>query len=400
MMKLAQVYIQDLQSFNNFQLDLTYPEGHARAGKAMDRVCFLGRNGVGKSNLMQLLIDYLRNLMRYKSKTLVMVKLEVKDRLIYGVHVNNTVLFFRDQIDEEPEWMIDLLRDQAFTMAFNRKYEQYCIGFEEDPELFDVLWMDNNTGDLILHQPADYARDFTLKLTDSPQTKGHEAESLVHSFPFYNELSPERSSEFWALLIYRIVKRGRDWNDFQLASENKGKPLAALEKQFDAAHPAILPRLAELWEPYLAPLGIELALDQAELPVHYRERLSLGLRRKRDRTKVEFGQLGTGLRHLLFRLGHVLALNDERPDRNSFVFLENPEANLHPALQEDLVHQYAKLSGGSQLFTSTHSPMIAGQFEPEERIILARDAKGNVSTHRGSAPKGATAEVLLAQDFV
>lgn len=398
-MKLAQVYIQDLQSFTNFQLDLTYPEGHPRAGKAMDRICFTGRNGAGKSNLIQLIVDYLRSLMRYKSKTLVMVKIEVGDRLIYGVHVNNTVLFFRDQIDEEPMWMVDLLRDQAFTMAFNRKYEQYCIGFEEDPELFDILWMDNNTGDLLLHQPADFARDFTLKLTDSPQTKGHEADSLVHSFPFYNELSPERSSEFWALLIYRIAKRGRDWNDYVAAPEQKGKPVATLEKLFDAAHPPILPRLEALWKPYLDPLGLELALDQAELPSHYRERLSLGLRRKRDGAKAEYGQLGTGLRHLLFRLGHALALYDGKPARNSFVFLENPEAGLHPLLQDGLIAHYADICAGSQLFACTHSAAIAAQFAPEERIILTRDHRGQVETSRGQVAPGGSLEAIAGQDM-
>jgi hypothetical protein len=385
MMKLAQVYIQDLQSFTNFQLDLTYPEGHARAGKAMDRVCLLGHNGAGKTNLMNLLIDYLRSVMRYKSKTLVMIKLEVGDRFIYGVHVNNTVLFFKDQIDEEPEWMIDLLRDQAFTMAFNSKYEQYCIGFEEDPELFDLLWMDNNTGDLILHQPADYARDLTLKLTDSPPTKGHEADSLVHSFPLYNELSPERCSEFWALLIYRIAKRTRDWYDYPLLPENKGKSPAVLEKQFETNYPAILPRLEALWTPYLDPLGLELALDQAELPTHYRERLSLGLRRKRDRAKAEYGQLGTGLRHLLFHLGHALALHDSKPARSGFLFLDHPETHLHPALQNGLLAQYADLCKGSQLFVATHSALIAAQFAPEEQIILTRDARGGVATERGTS---------------
>lgn len=398
-MKLAQVYLQDLQSFKNFQLDLTYPEGHPRAGKAMDRICLLGRNGAGKSNLVGILIEYLRGLMRYKSKTLVIVKLEVGDRFIYSVNINNTVLFFNESIETEPEWMVDLMRDQAFTMAFNRKYEQFCIGFDEDQELFDTLWMDNNTGDLLLHQPADYARDLTLKLVGPPPTKGHEAESLGHSFPFFNELSPERCSEFWALLIYRIAKRSADRWAFLSSPENKGKPAEILEKQFEAANPPILPRLAALWEPYLSPLGLDLALEQAEVPSHYRERLGLGLCRKADRSKVEFGQIGTGLRHLLFRLGHVLALYNGQPARSGFVFLENPEANLHPELQQGLIGQYAALCGGSQLFVSTHSALIAGQFAPEERIVLVRDACGNVDTRRGTAPMGAPAEAILAQDM-
>ena len=398
-MKIAQIYIQDLQQFNNFQLDLTYPEGHARAGQAMDRVCLLGKNGAGKSNVFSLMIDYLRGIMRFKSKALFLVKLQVDERFIYGVHVNNTVLFFRDEIEQEPEWMIDLMRDQAFTMAFNRKYEHFCIGFEEEPELFDTLWLDNNTRDLVVHQPSDYPKDHTIKLTDMPFTKGHEAESLTHTFPLYNEISPERVSEFWALLVYRIAKRVKDFQEFQLATENKGKPLSILERMFEQANPVLLPDLAALWNPFLEPLGIEVGLDQAELPNHFRERLNLPLRRKRDKAKVEYGSLGTGLRHLLFNLGHVWALHHGRDVRHSFCFLEDPEVNLHPGLIEDVMKHYGQICGKSQLFVSTHTAQVAAGFAPEERIILVRKANGGMETRRGVVAQGASLEEVMEKDM-
>ena len=398
-MKIAQLYIQDLQQFRNFQLDLTYPEGHAKAGQAMDKICLLGLNGSGKSNLLALILDYLRNVMRFKSKALFLAKLQVGERFIYGVHLNNTVLFFRDTIEAQPEWMIELMRDQNFTMAFNRKYEQFCIGFEEEPELFDTLWLDNNSSDLICFQPSDFHKDHTIKLVDSPITKGHEAESLSHTFPLYSEISPERISEFWSLLIYLIAKRGRDFQEFSQLPENKGKATAVLTPLYEAAYPQPLPGLAKLWAPYLDPLGIEVALDTAELPGHFRDRLSMLLRRKHDGQRVDYGQLGTGLRRLLFNLGHIWALNFGREIRNGFLFLEEPESNLHPALLKDLLLEYQMAFPGAQQFVATHHPLVASQFAAEERVIISRSTKGEFDTRRGLAAAGSSLDELLSKDF-
>ncbi|MFN0202366.1 MAG: hypothetical protein ACKVTZ_12645, partial [Bacteroidia bacterium] len=55
-----------------------------------------------------------------------------------------------------------------------------------------------------------------------------------------------------------------------------------------------------------------------------------------------------------------------------------------------------------QFFIATHSPIIAAQFEPCERVILAFDEEGFVtsaSTHRGSVPTGDDPNDMLIKDF-
>ena len=398
-MKIAQLYIQDFANFTNFQLDLTYPEGHPKAGQAMDRVCLLGKNGAGKSRVMRVIIDYLRNIVRFKSRSLLMVKLQVEERFIYSVHVNNNVLFFRDTIDEQPEWLIELLRDQAFTMAFNKKYEEYCIGFEEEPELFDSLWFDNNTDNVILYQPSDFYKDRTTKLNDVPLTKGHEAESLKHTFPLYNEISPEHISEFWALLIYLMAMREDQYRDFSTSPEMRVKPDMILKEMFAKQYPEVVPELAKVWAPILDQLDLELDLDSAELPRHIKERLILFLRHKGSGERIDYNALGTGLRRLLFRLGHTWALFFNRSLNNAFCFLEEPEANLHPTFMKGLIGQYEALIEGAQLFVSTHNPSIASEFHPAERLILDRDSDGNISIRRSEAAEDAGTEAILEQDF-
>ncbi len=54
-MKLLGIYIYDYLQFKDFELDFTYPKSHPKAGKPLDKICFIGRNGTGKSNLLNII---------------------------------------------------------------------------------------------------------------------------------------------------------------------------------------------------------------------------------------------------------------------------------------------------------------------------------------------------------
>ena len=54
-MKVTELYIQEYNQFKDFRLDLTYPEGHPKAGQALEKVCFIGQSGTGKTSLIEIL---------------------------------------------------------------------------------------------------------------------------------------------------------------------------------------------------------------------------------------------------------------------------------------------------------------------------------------------------------
>jgi GTPase SAR1 family protein len=60
-MKITKIDITEYQQFKNFVLDLTYPEGHAKAGQPLDKVCFIGQSGTGKTTLLNLIEDFVGN---------------------------------------------------------------------------------------------------------------------------------------------------------------------------------------------------------------------------------------------------------------------------------------------------------------------------------------------------
>ena len=56
-MKFTKIHIKKHQQFKDFTLDLTYPTGHEKAGKPLEKVCFIGQSGTGKTTLLGQLGD-------------------------------------------------------------------------------------------------------------------------------------------------------------------------------------------------------------------------------------------------------------------------------------------------------------------------------------------------------
>ena len=60
-MKITKIEIKNYHQFKNFSIDLTYPQGHSKAGKPLDKICFIGQSGTGKSTIIELIYKKLIN---------------------------------------------------------------------------------------------------------------------------------------------------------------------------------------------------------------------------------------------------------------------------------------------------------------------------------------------------
>jgi len=56
-MKIEKIEIKDFLQFKDLELDLTYPKGHQKEGQPLDKICIIGQSGVGKTNLLKIIID-------------------------------------------------------------------------------------------------------------------------------------------------------------------------------------------------------------------------------------------------------------------------------------------------------------------------------------------------------
>ena len=120
---------------------------------------------------------------------------------------------------------------------------------------------------------------------------------------------------------------------------------------------------------------------------------------------MEYSQLSTGIRNFIFRIGHIYSLYFNREIKKGIVLIDEPENSLFPDFLYDLIETYQQAftdrngKRNTQLFVATHSPIIAAQFEPHERIILEWDEPGSVKAVKGNAPAGDDPNDILQKDF-
>jgi len=72
-----------------------------------------------------------------------------------------------------------------------------------------------------------------------------------------------------------------------------------------------------------------------------------------------------------------------REIKNGILLIDEPENSLFPDFLYDLVDTYLGIIQNTQLFMATHSPIIAAQFEPCERVILEFGENGKVYARKG-----------------
>lgn len=101
----------------------------------------------------------------------------------------------------------------------------------------------------------------------------------------------------------------------------------------------------------------------------------------RDRHGVEkpLEKRGSGLRRLLMVSFFQYLVNKKKEEKLNFIFgIEEPENNLHPGLQRELVRSFRQLAKqGYQIIITTHSPVFAGASPIEDLILIQR--RGGVS---------------------
>lgn len=391
-MKISRLMVRGYQQFEDLDLDLT-----DASGKPLERVCFLGSNGTGKTTLLRVL------------------------RSLLGGTGN------------APGGISLLCLTDSSGLAAVAAGPAVATGFSPTGRAWFGPLATNQLDDLVggLGQPATHAglggrlmppgirglprraapaapndviasvsADANVLLQhDPPRATLNEALPLRRSRPLEHEIGPHTADALWRLLIAHAAKREEDFRGFLALEDNRKRTVEAVEADFSTEHPEIFPALADLWNRLLEPAGLELDIAGKKLPSQLTESLTLHVRVKRTGHVLGYNALSSGMRSFLFRLGYLKTLFFEPPTGSSFVLVDEPEASLHPDFLYDIVDVYQSVCVGSQLFFATHSPIVAAQFKPEERVILEFDENRFVKARRGVAPEGDDPNDLLSQDF-
>ncbi len=352
-MKITKIHINEYQQFKDFELDLTYPEGHEFAGQPLKKVCFIGQSGTGKTTLLGILKDFIvickeNRRTKYETSGEFQISFEIGHSTTnypYVVAVRNKKIEHSDRknvgfsISSQKTAYIyfpsDIKHDLDFKTNISQKKSNNSY-IDLDAENIFGIWND------ISNKIKDYQKkeaDFRLQLTY------------------------EKNEDIW--------KKIDDWK-----SINKN-PLEKISENFLSA---ILDNFNLKIEPEVK------KTDNVDF---------IQIVPKNSKKIIPFERLSTGTKQIILSFIPLYHIDT----RKSIILVDEPERSLFPDVQRNLIKYYTDLAPDAQFFFATHSPLIASQFEPCERVILQFDDDGYVRAKRGIAPEGDDPNDLLLKDF-
>jgi predicted ATPase len=421
-MKIAKIRIKDFQQFKDIELDFTHPE----TGEPLDKVCFIGSNGTGKSTLLGFILNFYNYIGELKPNSItpimspfkvnaeIEIKFKHENQYFYLIHLYKRGAYCfteNDLVGYSKNSNLDLFDENKLsdfiTQANSSRYKTNTGTYIKISNRFteDITKIQLKYNDIVIYAPSESAENKYIQINDVPATTLNESLKLITNFPISHIVSSEKIEDFWKILIANIKKRENERQEFENASDNIDKSKRQLIEEFDTIHPKIMDKLSEIWNKILEKANLELDTEGVRNPIQLTDNLYAYIRTKDTKERVDYNRLSTGIRNFIFKIGHIYSLYFNREIERGFLLVDEPENSLYPDFLFDLMEIYDEIvkdkngKNNTQMFFATHNPIVAAQFEPYERIILAWDETGGVKAHKGIVPAGDDPNDILEYDF-
>ncbi len=359
-MKITRLEIKDFQQFKDFELDLTYPAGHERAGEALRKVCFIGQSGTGKTTLLETINTLL-----------------AAERYTYASLENLETLISLEGISKNGQ-------KGGVSVAINKTNQE-----KKNYYTYDGIWSDydeDHARKMLLY----FTAGFIFHLNSEIELKEHEVKeifALTEEKVYENTLgdrklkynfSRDKISEIWR----NILSQASNYMVEELKySQNLAKTLVKKPEQAQkliaefqnwkqtAYNP--FEKIAKILNPLLERFNVEVKTD---FDFEKIEDLYFIQIQQKEGNRLPLSGWSSGTKQLALTTAPLIALNTEA----AIILFDEPENSLYPDIQRILIDYYTQIAPEAQFFFATHSPLIASQFEPWEVVELGFDENGKV----------------------
>lgn len=392
-MKVKSLFIKDYNQFKNFELDLTYPAGHPKAGQPLDKVCIIGQSGTGKTSLLL----FLKKVLNFLGK------IQAFDRIgtffqknISGINFEYEVVFLEEQNEFHcfsPRPMPSYVPThpqtgevgQTIISLSNEYVESIFNGPRRSPVESRHVWAHEIAHGFLKSTIIGYLY-YPIDLTNSYKENENHEDSIIQKNESFTaiDLSLEEAQKYWDVILANIqkyreaeIKKRIELSQVLQDSNISLEDVSKARQKFDQW-------LAENFNP-IEDLA-ENFLDNILKRFNLKTQKKLTFNNKEDfgnikvvtlqGVEVPFDAWSTGTKHLILS---VLPLYGLRPNRQLLLF-DEPERSLYPDIQTEIIDVLTnpKLSTDCQFFFATHSPLIASCFEPWEIVELKFNPDGSV----------------------
>ena len=383
-MKLKSLHIDTYRHLENLDFDFTYPEGHEKGGKPLEKICIIGQSATGKTSILELVRD---SFLKLNSLDV------VDDKYLTNARSSKPII----KLGGDLEFTLnsDLLRLFENKIQYGTKEYVYKDANGTISKLFPQDLK------LIYISSEIISKESIGIFNQNPQNIGNvnpfvedeisEKNRRLHSNYVY-EFMQHIDEMIWFSLLHKILDYRKRFT--QMASEliNKGAigDINKLNREYakwsqENENPLI--SFSNHFNPILKKLGLEIDLVNTEYSIPIKSNLH-------DEV-IPISKLSTGTKSLLLTMFPIYELDTN----DAIILIDEPERSLFPDLQINLISHYQNLAPEAQFVVATHSPFIAAAFEPEERFILYFNEKGKVQLRRGESPIGDDPNDMLSNDF-
>ncbi len=376
-MKVKEVYIKDFRQFKNFKLDLTYPKGHAKEGQPLDKVCFIGQSGTGKTSLLNMLFAVNRpTYIAASINTMEIVNNVLIRTASDEISEHEFTLYFIERLMD----VVDGVRESENAITSKAKISQKKLEDEIESntglssldkirEKVDGIKLQNIRNKKILFFPAEL--NYKLKKENSNSFK---ADKKTYDF------SQDNIFDIWNLLLEDITKHQEEELKIrqQISVVAETGNIKAIQEE--------VKKLEEWKTQNFNPVKdvADNCIDKLIAHFSLRVKQDLDIQQKDDIGFIKIEDLNgnevpnafwsTGTKQVVLSALPLYLLKPE----SSIIFFDEPERSLYPDLQRIIIDYYQSLTNDSQFFYATHSPIIASSFEPWEIVELKFNDSGHV----------------------
>ena len=364
-MKISKIHLKNIQQFKDLEIDLTYPDGHEKAGEPLDKVCFIGQSGSGKTMLLNLIENIIKEIGDINF-------LDSKENL----HIKSKESFFTFWLKDKN----NTLRVTSSGNSYGYALENNSTSQDEFQSKSDII--ENYKNELnkkspsIIYYPfnnrhASYNHSFTTGLLEIIHEKS--INFNLHSISDFTIYLTKYFLNYFGNKQYKLQELYNEIKD-----KSQDEKVAALNE-------------FEIWDKQdLNPLKIIANAFLDNLLANFNLKLYTDFTKENftgDNTQLlnfynisapnnifSYDKLSSGLKSLItFTIPlHVLEPN------NSFILFDEIENSFYPDIQQTLINSIVDIAPNNQYFFATHSPIITTSFEPWEIIELKLDEEGNV----------------------
>ena len=367
-MKVKEIYIKDFRQFKEFTLDLSYPKGHEKEGQPLDKVCFIGQSGTGKTTLLNF-INCLSNPQKIRALKISSIIKNISFHVFFFTSNLNYYTSFFDNNHNDSTWLTnieELLNENESKLSLKEFTENGFPRTSGQKSLETIRYSEKFK---TVYLPANLHYEF----------KEESSENIsLNKIDF--DFTEENIYTTWNLILGKVTKFQEDElklrQDISKVAESGN--FKELEKQLE--------KLSQWKQEYSNPIRdiAQNCIDPLIKPFGLKVKEDLDIRKKEDigfikiedfyNNEVPFSLWSTGTKQIILS---AMALYLIKPE-NSIILFDEPERSLYPDLQRVIIKHYEGLTKNSQLFFATHSPIIASNFEPWEIVELKFDDKFHV----------------------